>query len=103
MKKPLPLDPSPETFSEKEKWIPAALAAWGRGDMTPAQQRNILAWIITDLCGGLAIDMPGMSEREAGYTAGQRRVGMVLMKLTKSKLVLASPNEDNNERSRDDN
>lgn len=86
--KPLPIDPMP---GDLEVRVREALRAWGRGEMTKDQQMTALSWIVGDLCQSQAIDPPEMSERLAGYTAGQRRVGMVVSKLTGIRLRL--PNE----------
>jgi hypothetical protein len=78
-KRPLPTSPDPADLPEG---LSAALRAWGRGEMTPNQQLATLSWILGDLCQIQAIDEPTLDQRLAGYTAGQRRVGMVIAKLT---------------------
>lgn len=86
--KPLPIDPEP---GDLEARVREALRAWGRGEMTRDQQMAVLGWIVGDLCQSQAIDPPEQSDRLAGYTAGQRRVGMVVAKLTGIRFRL--PNE----------
>ena len=86
--KSLPIDPAPDDLSDA---VHTALRAWGRGEMTKGQQMAVLGWIVGDLCQSQAIDPPEMSDRLAGYTAGQRRVGMVVAKLTGIRFRL--PNE----------
>ena len=81
----LQIDIQPDQVSKE---LQSALRAFGRGEMTKSQQQTVLAWIITDLTCSLSIDPPHLSEREAGYTAGQRRVGLNLMKLTNARLAL---------------
>lgn len=88
-KKPVPIDPNPSDLPEG---LSAAFRAWGRGgEMTPNQQIAVLSWIMGDLCQIQAIDPPDLDPRLAGYTAGQRRVGMVIAKLTGVRFRL--PNE----------
>lgn len=78
-KKPVPLSPEPSDLPEG---LSSAFRAWGRGEMTPNQQTAVLSWIMGDLCQIQAIDPPSMDPDVAGYTRGQRRVGMVIAKLT---------------------
>lgn len=88
--KPLPIDPDPK--ADLSTAMRDALAAWGRGEMTPVQQRAVLSWIIGPLCQCNAIDPASMPPDVAGYTRGQRRVGMVIAKCTGVRLRL--PHEE---------
>lgn len=88
--KGLPVDVDPQEHLSTA--LRDALRAWGRGEMTPNQQRGVLGWIMGDLCQCGAIDPPEQSERMAGYTAGQRRVGMVIARCTGVRLRL--PNDE---------
>lgn len=90
--KPLPLDPGLKDVSPAQA---TALQAWGKGAMTPGQQQEVLSFILNDLCQVLAIDPPGLDERAAGFTSGQRRVGIVLANLTGARFVVpAAPKGD---------
>jgi hypothetical protein len=49
-----------------------------RGVATPAQQRTAMREILRQLCGVTTIEPARMTEREAGFMAGQRWVGMAI-------------------------
>lgn len=55
-----------------------AIRAVVRGVATPAQQRTALREILRQLCGVTTIEPARMTEREAGFMAGQRWVGMAI-------------------------
>ena len=95
-KRPLPIDVQPEDI--KSEAVRQAFAAWGRSEMTPSQQRGVLIWMMQELCGIAAIDPMDMPERVAGYTAGQRSIGIVLSNLTGVRLRAPMPMEDDNGR-----
>lgn len=79
------LDPDLSDVTPAQK---SALQAWGKGALTPGQQLELLNFLLNDLCAVMAIDPPGLNEREAGFTAGQRRVGIVLAKLTGARFAI---------------
>ncbi len=91
MKRPLPLDPGFEHVSPSVK---GALQAWGKGQMTQSQQLDLLAFILNDVCAVMAIDPPDLTERQSGFTAGSRRVGIVIAKLTGARFAVPSHIED---------
>lgn len=79
------LDPDLSDVTPAQK---SALQAWGKGALTPGQQLELLSFILNDLCEVMAVDPPTLTEREAGFTAGQRRVGIVLAKLTGARFAV---------------
>lgn len=81
------MDPDLNDVTPAQK---SALQAWGKGALTPGQQLEILSFILNDLCEVMSMDGPLLTEREAGFTAGQRRVGIVLAKLTGARFVIPS-------------
>lgn len=87
--KPLPISPEPADLPEA---VRHALRAWGKGEMTPGQQMLVLGWIVGPLCQCETIDPPDMPDTIAGFTRGQRRVGMVLARYTGIRFRL--PNEE---------
>lgn len=86
---PLPLSPDPK--QDLTPGVAEALRAWGRLEMTPGQQAEVLRWIVNDLCECLTIIPPGLNDNQSGYTAGQRRVGIVLSTLTGRPIRLSTP------------
>ncbi len=55
-----------------------AIRAIIRGVATPAQQRTAVREILRQLCGVTTIEPARLTEREAGFMAGQRWVGMAI-------------------------
>lgn len=83
VRKPLRVDPDPRDI---EAHIMASLEAWGRGDMTKAQQKTVLKWLVEDVCLALT-PIPPLRPSKQGYMLGQQRVGKVLLKLTGARLA----------------
>lgn len=86
--KPLPISPEPGDIPEA---VRHAMRAWGRGEMTAGQQMLVLAFLVGPLCQCETIDPPDMPDAIAGFTRGQRRVGMVIARYTGIRFRL--PNE----------
>ena len=84
-KKPLPIDPDTDDLPGI---IKEAMRAWGSGTMTPSQQKDVLRWIIGDLTQCLAIDPLGLDDNSYAFARGQRRVGIVIAKLTGAKWIV---------------
>jgi hypothetical protein len=57
-----------------------AFYAVTRGNGSPAQQRYVMAAIRDSLCGLSAIEPAKLSERESGFLAGKRWVGIMVSK-----------------------
>lgn len=55
-----------------------AIQACARGHATSAQQKTALWVILGQLCGLTAIEAASLTEREGGFVAGKRWVGMAI-------------------------
>ena len=93
-KKPLSNDVE---ASELDAPVRAALAAWGHGQMTPAQQALVLRWIVEDLSGSLTPLPMSLEPHQYAYTAGQQRVGKVLLKLSGARIGVSVKEESHDD------
>lgn len=72
-----------------------AWASLARGHATPAQQQLVFAMLMEQLAGTTAIEPARLSERESGFLAGRRWVGMVAAKWANAKMWRPIEREEN--------
>lgn len=83
-------------IDQEPKMRPDQLNAWAslaRGHATPAQQRWVFNMLMGELAGTTAIEPARLSERESGFLAGRRWVGMVAAKWA-SALMWEPPEQE---------
>lgn len=78
----LRIDQEPKVRTEElDAW-----ASLARGHATPAQQRWVFSTLMQELAGTTAIEPARLSERESGFLAGRRWVGMVAAKWASARM-----------------
>lgn len=66
--------------------VALSIRAVVRGAATPVQQRIAMREILRLLCGVTTLEPARMTEREAGFMAGQRWVGMAINAISGTQL-----------------
>ena len=85
-------------IDQEPKLRPDQINAWAslaRGHATPAQQRWVFNMLMAELAGTTAIEPARLSERESGFLAGRRWVGMVAAKWASAPMWQAPEEEGN--------
>lgn len=72
-----------------------AWASLARGHATPAQQQRVFAMLVEQLAGTTALEPARLSERESGFLAGRRWVGMVAAKWASAVMWQPIEREEN--------
>lgn len=87
-------------IDSQPKLEPAELDAFkcvARGTATSAQQKWVMAAILSKLCGVGAIEPAKLSDREGGFLAGKRFVGILMAKWSGINLWSATETDGNDD------
>lgn len=91
MAEPLRIDQEPKITEDQRN----AFKCVARGTGTSAQQKWVMAAMLGDLCGINSVEPAKLSDREGGFLAGKRWVGIMVAKWSGIELWQATEEDGN--------